>query len=140
VWHCAVKSLGTVAVPDEWSIVLVLYCSRIVAACLHTMHALNALPTRTSCKRCQAPWKLVHVHWEHTYPAAWAGLPGFSLCLRHVAHREPRDTWQYQSPPQLGGKVRSHRTRGSTEAHLSREVRSRGIGHMAAPEPTSAER
>jgi hypothetical protein len=32
----AVKSLGIVAVPDEWSIMLALYCSRIVAlsACL----------------------------------------------------------------------------------------------------------
>jgi hypothetical protein len=31
-------------------------------------------------------------------------------------------------------------TRGSTRAHLSKEVRSRAAGHMVAPEPTSAER
>jgi hypothetical protein len=32
----------------------------------------------------------------------------------------------------------SYRTCGSTGAHLSREVRSRAIGHVAAPELTSA--
>jgi hypothetical protein len=48
--------------------------------------------------------------------------------------------WQHQSPPQPGGEVRSHRTRGSAGAHLSREVRSGAIGHVEAPEPTSTER
>jgi hypothetical protein len=49
----------------------------------------------------------------------------------------PSDTWQRQSPPQLGGKIRSHRTRGSVGAHLSLEARSRAAGHVAAPEPIS---
>jgi hypothetical protein len=44
--------------------------------------------------------------------------------------------WQRQSPPQPGGEVRSHRTCGSVGAHLSREVRSRVIGHVAVSEPT----
>jgi hypothetical protein len=34
--------------------------------------------------------------------------------------------------------LRSHRTRGSAGAHISREARSGAIGHVAAPEPTSA--
>jgi hypothetical protein len=45
-----------------------------------------------------------------------------------------------RSPPQLGGEVLSYRTHGSTGAHLSGEMRSRGIGHVAAPEPTLAGR
>jgi hypothetical protein len=40
----------------------------------------------------------------------------------------------------LRGKVRSHSTRGSTGVHLSWEVRSGAIGHVAAPEPISAGR
>jgi hypothetical protein len=44
--------------------------------------------------------------------------------------------WQRQSPPQLRGKVRNHRTCGSAGAHLSWEARSGAIGHVAAPEPT----
>jgi hypothetical protein len=48
---------------------------------------------------------------------------------------EPRDTWQYRSPPQQGGEVRSRGTHGSAEAHIGREARSRAVGHMAAPEP-----
>jgi hypothetical protein len=39
-----------------------------------------------------------------------------------------------------GGRTRSHGTRGSTGAHLGREVRSGAAGHVVAPEPTSAER
>jgi hypothetical protein len=53
---------------------------------------------------------------------------------------EPLDTWQYWSPPRLGGEVRSHMTRGSVGVHLNREARSRAAGHMAAQEPTSAGR
>jgi hypothetical protein len=45
--------------------------------------------------------------------------------------------WQRRIPPQLGGEVRIHMTRGSTGVHLSREARSRVIGHMAVPEPIS---
>jgi hypothetical protein len=65
---------------------------------------------------------------------------GFSLCLKPVALREPWDTWQRQSSPQLEGEVRRHRTRGSAEAHLNQEARSGAIAHMAAPEPTLAGR
>jgi hypothetical protein len=45
---------------------------------------------------------------------------------------EPWGTWQPQSPPRLGGRVRCCRTRGSAGAHLSREVRSGAIGHLTA--------
>jgi hypothetical protein len=54
VWHRAVESFGTVVVPSEWSIVLALNRSRTVAACLHVLHALTALPARTSCRPMMA--------------------------------------------------------------------------------------
>jgi hypothetical protein len=38
------------------------------------------------------------------------------------------------------GRARSQGTRGSAGAHLSTEVRSGAVGHMVAPEPTSAGR
>jgi hypothetical protein len=41
VWHCAVASLVTVAVSDEWSITLALCCSHTVATCL------TELPTQS---------------------------------------------------------------------------------------------
>jgi hypothetical protein len=40
----------------------------------------------------------------------------------------------------VGGEVWSHSTRDSAGSHLSREVRSGAVGHVAAPEPTSAGR
>jgi hypothetical protein len=39
-----------------------------------------------------------------------------------------------------GGEVRSHRIRGGIRAHLSWKVMFRAVGHMAAPELTSAMR
>jgi hypothetical protein len=48
--------------------------------------------------------------------------------------------WQRRSPPQSGGEVQSQRTSGSARAHLSQEARSGAVEHVAAPEPTSAER
>jgi hypothetical protein len=48
--------------------------------------------------------------------------------------------WQRRSPPQPGGEVRSHRTRGSVGAHLSREVRSGVIEHVTVTEHTSTGR
>jgi hypothetical protein len=73
-----------------------------------------------------------------------------SGAIGHVAVPEPnsvrrrglelRGTWQYRSPPQLGGEIRSHRMRGSAGVYLSLEARSRAAGHVAVPEPTSAER
>jgi hypothetical protein len=68
----------------------------------------------------------------------------------HVAASEPtsawrrdpelRNTWQHRSSTQQGGEARGHGPRGSTGAHLSKEVRSGAAGHMAAPEPTFAGR
>jgi hypothetical protein len=50
---------------------------------------------------------------------------------------ELRNAWRHQSSTQQGGEVRGHGPRGSTGAHLSKEVRSRAAGHVAAPKPTS---
>jgi hypothetical protein len=49
LWCHTIGSLGTVPVPCEWSIVVALHYSCIVAACLHALQALTALPARTSC-------------------------------------------------------------------------------------------
>jgi hypothetical protein len=49
---------------------------------------------------------------------------------------EPCDMRQPRSPPPRRGKVRSHETRGSARAHLSREAGSRALGYAAVPEPT----
>jgi hypothetical protein len=53
---------------------------------------------------------------------------------------ELRNTWQRRSSTQQGGEAWGHMTRGSTEAHISKEVRSGAAGHVAALEPTSAGR
>jgi hypothetical protein len=65
--------------------------------------------------------------------------------MRHVAASEPtlverrapklRNMWQRRSSTQQGGEAR-----GSAGAHLSKEVRSGAVGHVAALEPTSAGR
>jgi hypothetical protein len=52
----------------------------------------------------------------------------------------PWDTWQHWNPPQQECEVRGYRTRGSTRAHLGREVRSRAEEHMVASELNSARR
>jgi hypothetical protein len=53
---------------------------------------------------------------------------------------ELRNTWQCRSSTQQGGEARGHVTRGSIGAHLSKEVRSGAVGHVAALDPTSAGR
>jgi hypothetical protein len=68
--------------------------------------------------------------------------------MRHVAAPKPtlaerrglklRNTWKRRSSTQEGGEARGHGTRGSTGAHLSKEVRFGATEHVAAPEPTSA--
>jgi hypothetical protein len=65
-----------------------------------------------------------------------------SRAIGHVAALEPtsawrrgpelQGTWQRRSPPQLGGEVRSHWTRGSIGAHLSKEARFEAIGRGSA--------
>jgi hypothetical protein len=44
----------------------------------------------------------------------------------------PRDTWQHRSPPQQGGEVWGHETRGSGEGNLGREAKSGAVGHVIA--------
>jgi hypothetical protein len=43
VWRCAIESLGIVAVPCEWFIMLALHYSCTVSACLYTLQTLTAL-------------------------------------------------------------------------------------------------
>jgi hypothetical protein len=62
--------------------------------------------------------------------------------LTSTRRRDPelRNTWQHRSSTQQGDETRGHGPRGSTGAHLSNEVRFGAVGHVAAPEPTSAGR
>jgi hypothetical protein len=70
--------------------------------------------------------------------------------MGHVAALEPtsagrrgpelRNAWRHQSSTQQGDETRGHGPRGSTGAHLSKEVRSGAAGHVAAPKPTSVGR
>jgi hypothetical protein len=103
-----------------------------------------AAPKPTSAGR-QGP-KLRNT-WQHRSSPLEEVEPG---AMRHVAASELtsagrrgaelRNTWQRRSSTQQRGEARGHVPRGSTGAHLSKEVRSRAVGHMAAPEPTSAGR
>jgi hypothetical protein len=49
-------------------------------------------------------------------------------------------TWQRRSSTQQGGEARVDGTQGGTGAHLGSKAMSGAVGHMAAPEPTSAGR
>jgi hypothetical protein len=70
--------------------------------------------------------------------------------MGHVAPPEPtsagsqgselRNMCQRRSTTQQGGEAQGHRPHGSTGAHLNKVVTSGAMGHMAAPEPTSAGR
>jgi hypothetical protein len=48
------RRFGIVVMLDEWSIVLVLHCSHIIAACLYALQALTTLPVHTSCRPMMA--------------------------------------------------------------------------------------
>jgi hypothetical protein len=139
--------------PAEWSIVLALHYSRPVAASLHALQVLTALRVRTSCRPMMAMMSIalkICAHALGTCMSSCTGrTDGLFLCLRHAAHKEPRDTWQRWNPPQTEGEVQSHSTRdsvgappppsaggevqsymthGSAEAHLSLDARSEAVG------------
>jgi hypothetical protein len=83
--------------------------------------------------------------WQRRSSPLGEAEPG---AMGHVAASEPtsagrrgpelRNTCQRRSSTQQGGEARGHVTRGSTGAHLSKEVRSGATGHVEAPEPTFA--
>jgi hypothetical protein len=85
--------------------------------------------------------------WQHRSSTLGEAEPG---AMGHVAAPEPtsagrrgpelRNTWRRRSSTQQGDEARGHGPRGSTEAHLSKEVRPGVAGHVAALEPTSAGR
>jgi hypothetical protein len=112
----------------------------VCTSCRYWLHCLPPRLADAWWPWRKAPWKHASVHWEYACLAAQTALLGFSLYLKSVAHKEPWETWQRRSPSQSGGEVRSHRTRGSAGAHLSREASFGAIGHVAAPEPTSVGR
>jgi hypothetical protein len=53
-WLGPVASPGTVAMPCVWSAGPTLHCSHTVAACLHVLQALNAVPSHTLCRHMMA--------------------------------------------------------------------------------------
>jgi hypothetical protein len=85
--------------------------------------------------------------WQRRSSPLGEAEPG---AMGHVAAPEPtsagsrgpelRNTWQRRNSTQQGGEVWGHKTRGSTRAHLNKEVRSGAMGHVVALEPISAGR
>jgi hypothetical protein len=71
---------------------------------------------------------------------ALLGQQRLSLHLSHMAHKEPRDTWLRQSPPQRGVEVRSRGTHGNTGALLNGKAGSGAAGRVATSEPSSVGR
>jgi hypothetical protein len=97
VSHCAVGSPCTIAVPGEWSVVLPLHCSYIVATCPHVLQALTMVPARTFCRPMMA---LTSGTMEMCARALGIGEPCYTgrhvrlfLCLRPTAHRGLQDVW-----------------------------------------------
>jgi hypothetical protein len=85
--------------------------------------------------------------WQRRSSPLGEAEPG---AMRHVAAPGPtstgrrgpelRNTWQRRSTTQQGGEAQGHGPRGSTGAHLNKDVRSGVAEHMAALEATSAGR
>jgi hypothetical protein len=98
VWHRAIGSHGTIAVPVKWTTVLALHYSHTVATCPHVLQALTALPTRTSCRPMKA---LMPGALEMCASALGTCGPSCTsrptrLFFLHEArgHRGPQDVWQ----------------------------------------------
>jgi hypothetical protein len=85
--------------------------------------------------------------WQRRSSPLGEAEPG---AMGHVAVPEPtsagrrgpelRNAWRRRSSTQQGDDARGHGPRGSTGAHLSKEVRSGAVGHVTAPKPTSTGR
>jgi hypothetical protein len=96
--------------------------------------------------------------WKPTSLDARLWQLSLSLFLWSTAHRGPWVTWQHRNStlrksepramghvvapelPSQEGRAWSPGTRGSTGAHLSKEVRSGAAGRVTAPEVTSVRR
>jgi hypothetical protein len=100
-WHHTVELPGTIMVPVSdpqcWRYTL--------AECLHVLHALTELPTRTSCRvmialRSGALETCTRALGICT-PCCTGRLLGFSLCLRPAAHMVRGRT----KPSHQGGKI-----------------------------------
>jgi hypothetical protein len=85
-------------------------------------------------------WQCRSSHLGETEPGAIGNMAAPEPTSAKRRGPELRNTWQRRSSTQQGGEARGHVTRGSTGAHLSKEVRSGAAGHVVVPEPTSAER
>jgi hypothetical protein len=144
LWRRTVESFGTVAVPDEWSIVLVLHCSRIVSTCLHALQALTTLPARMSYRSMLAL----------TSGALKTCACALGTCVSSCTGRSAKLFFMLEAhgpqgaaghvvvpePTLAGSRGPSHRICGSAEAHLNWEARFGAVGHVAASEPTSVRR
>jgi hypothetical protein len=59
-------------------------------------------------------------------------MAALELTLARRRGLDLRDTWRRRSSPHQGGEVRGYETRGSSGAHLCREVWSEVTAYMAA--------
>jgi hypothetical protein len=137
-----------------------------VAACLHILRAMMAHVSGVSitCGHALKSREPSHIgrSAKHFFILKVCGP---QRAVEHVAASEPSqvgkrgpvpwDTWQHWSPPEQGGRIQSREThgsprawpeqggwiqshgiRGSVRALPSREVGSRAVGYVAAPEPS----
>jgi hypothetical protein len=136
VWRRAVELLHTIAVPGEWSIELALHSSHTIAAYLHALLALTALPAHTSCRPMMtlmsgALETCARALGLTVLPAHTSCRPMMTLmsgALETCAHA-------------LGTCVTSYRGRSTRLFFILEAGGPQGAtGYMAASEPTSAER
>jgi hypothetical protein len=85
---------------------------------------------RNMCQRRSSPL-------EEAEPGAMGHMATSEPTSAGMRGPELRNVWQHRSSTQQGDEAQDHGPRGSTRAHLSKEVRSGAAGHMVALEPTS---
>jgi hypothetical protein len=139
-WHRAIRSPYTIAMAGEWSAVLALHYSCIVATCLHVLQASSVVPARTSCKAMMA---LTLGALETYVRTLGIGEPcctsrPTSLFFMLEAH-SPQGTVGHvetQSPPrrEAGSGATGH------VVHQSPPSESGATVHVVAPEPFSSGR
>jgi hypothetical protein len=139
--NCAHERLAT------WGCAVAWHCS----TCLYGLWVMMSPPARTSCRCLSNAWVCLKNTWALMHAVA---TKSFFISMTHdprralwhvsapeptseVRHgRKPRDACQCRSPPRWSDWVWSRGTCGSAGALLNCEVESRGLGHMAALEPS----
>jgi hypothetical protein len=116
VWHRAVRSPGTVAVPGKWSTGSTLHCSHTIAGCPYVLQALNVLRGRAPCRPMMALTSVA-----------------LKICMRALGTCEPSYT---SRSARLFFMFEAHGPQGTMRrvtawSPPNREAGSRAVGHAA---------